>query len=270
MRRLAYLLTAVLVLMGGPGSAAAVADPAPGDLLPTPSHSHRARVAANEDIEFEVLLADRDASPDRLVIRDGVAEARSDAFRLDGAVVLASFVERAIYGIADVHPRFARPPPGEAVACVYDGTADSVDPAGDRGRVRRAFSDSGEGFVAPSATARLSTPSSRALGANLEAAGMTRSRSSAAHHIVAGGSQRAAEARAVLARYGIDINAAENGVFLPLNRAAANPTGAAVHSTLHTNAYYSTFNDLLLSAGTRAEALDALAYLRQSLLGGGL
>lgn len=37
----------------------------------------------------------------------------------------------------------------------------------------------------------------------------------------------------MLARFGIDINDAENGVFLPMNRAAPKPAGVAVHSTLH-------------------------------------
>jgi hypothetical protein len=41
-----------------------------------------------------------------------------------------------------------------------------------------------------------------------------------------------------LTQYGIDVNIAENGVFLPRNLGSANPLGAAVHSTLHTGGYY--------------------------------
>ena len=116
----------------------------------------------------------------------------------------------------------------------------------------------------------LSSPSSRELAANLEGAGLLRSPETAAHHIVAGSADAAAPARDVLARFGIDINSAENGVFLPANRSASNPSGAAVHSTLHSGAYYETVNALLLSATTRAEAIDALGYLREALLRGDL
>lgn len=89
-------------------------------------------------------------------------------------------------------------------------------------------------------------------------------------HIVAGGADAAAPARNVLAKYGIDINAAENGVFLPANKLAPSPSGATVHQPMHSGNYYRTVNDLLTSATTRAEAIGAPAYLRQSLLGGGV
>jgi hypothetical protein len=92
----------------------------------------------------------------------------------------------------------------------------------------------------------------------------------ASHHIVAGGAHAAAPARGVLTRYGIDVNAAENGVFLPRNGDSANPLGAAVHSTLHTGGYYDAVNELLLGANSAVEVLDSLAYLRGALLGGGL
>lgn len=123
--------------------------------------------------------------------------------------------------------------------------------------------------VAANTATALSRPSSRVLGANLEAAGAVRPAGSAAHHIVAGSSARAAEARAVLQRYGIDINDAGNGVFLPGRMTSPNPTGAAVHSRIHTNAYYAEVNSLLGQATTRGEALDALAYVRSQLLSGG-
>jgi hypothetical protein len=118
--------------------------------------------------------------------------------------------------------------------------------------------------------ARGIAPSSRALGQALEAAGHVRPASSAAHHIVAGNAPAAARARAVLERFGIGINDAANGVFLPASRAAPNAAGAAVHSTLHTGAYYQTVNQMLLGATTRAEAEAALGAIRQGLLSGGL
>lgn len=114
-----------------------------------------------------------------------------------------------------------------------------------------------------------SAPSSRLLGESLEAAGTVRPGGSAAHHIVAGGSGRAADARAVLTRFGIDINAADNGVFLPANLSSANPGGAAVHSTIHTAAYYDEVNLLLGQATTRGEAIEALDFIRQQLQSGG-
>ncbi|MBN1208048.1 MAG: AHH domain-containing protein [Myxococcaceae bacterium] len=115
----------------------------------------------------------------------------------------------------------------------------------------------------------LVAPSSRALGAALEAAGTTRPAQSAAHHIVAGSAAVAAPARAVLQRFGIAINEAVNGVFLPASRAAANPAGSAVHSTVHTRAYYEAVNEMLGQATTRQEAVEALNAIRQALLNGG-
>jgi hypothetical protein len=58
-------------------------------------------------------------------------------------------------------------------------------------------------------------PSSRVLGRALEAAGHFRPPSSAAHHIVAGTAKIAADARAALRRFGIALDDAVNGVFLP-------------------------------------------------------
>ena len=114
-----------------------------------------------------------------------------------------------------------------------------------------------------------SAASSRTLGDNLVASGVTRPGNSAAHHIVAGNAAGAAEARATLARFGVDINSVDNGVFLPLNTNVANPAGAAVHSTLQTNAYYAGVNDLLGQATTRTEAVQALDAIRSQLLSGG-
>jgi RHS repeat-associated protein len=113
-------------------------------------------------------------------------------------------------------------------------------------------------------------PSSRALGRTLESAGYTRPPGSAAHHIVAGRAAAAGPARAVLKRFGIGINDAANGVFLPANRAAPNAAGAAVHSTLHSNLYYQTVNQMLGAATTRAEAEAALGSILQALLSGAL
>lgn len=103
--------------------------------------------------------------------------------------------------------------------------------------------------------ARAIAPSSRMLGRALEAAGHARPPGSAAHHIVAGGAQRAAPARAVLDRFGIGINDAANGAFLP----------SGVHARIHTNAYYDAVNGALSQATTRQEALQVLDAFRLGL-----
>lgn len=68
----------------------------------------------------------------------------------------------------------------------------------------------------------------------------------------------AAPAREVLKRWGIGINDAANGVFLPATLKSPNPIGAAVHSTLHTEAYYQAVNRALRRVKTRQEALQVL------------
>lgn len=102
----------------------------------------------------------------------------------------------------------------------------------------------------------------------LESAGHIRPLESAAHHIVAQGSLRATQARRVLNRFGIDINNAVNGVFLPANLRSANAAGSAVHSTLHTRAYCAAVNAELAAARTRGQAEAALNSIRQALLNG--
>ena len=100
-----------------------------------------------------------------------------------------------------------------------------------------------------------SAASSRALGKALEAAGHVRPVGSAAHHIVAGGAKKAAPARAVLARFGVGINEAYNGVFLP----------AAIHARVHTNAYYEAVNSALSQATNRAQVEQTLNVIQQTL-----
>jgi len=59
--------------------------------------------------------------------------------------------------------------------------------------------------------------SSKALRKNMIAAGeIEPSYRNAAHHIVAGSSKKAEEARKILSKYNIGINSAENGIFLPI------------------------------------------------------
>ncbi|WP_233273580.1 AHH domain-containing protein [Streptomyces broussonetiae] len=106
------------------------------------------------------------------------------------------------------------------------------------------------------------------LGENMEAAGTVRPPETAAHHIVASTSPKAAAARQQLAKFGIDINDADNGVFLPRGSASVNPSGASVHSRIHTNDYYTYVNDMIGGARNADEARDVLGYLRSQLQGG--
>jgi len=87
----------------------------------------------------------------------------------------------------------------------------------------------------------------------------------AAHHIVAGTSQKANEARAILQKYGIDINDATNGVFLPTVKDVPNST---YHPSLHTNAYYDKVNDMLRGATSKDDVLDILSDISEQLLNG--
>lgn len=87
----------------------------------------------------------------------------------------------------------------------------------------------------------------------------------AAHHIVAGTSQNAVEARKVLENCGIDINDAANGVFLPTVK---DVTDAAYHPSLHTDAYYRKVSEMLKGVTQKEDALDILADIADQLTNG--
>ena len=90
---------------------------------------------------------------------------------------------------------------------------------------------------------------------------MTRPPGTAAHHMVAGGRNLPAvhASRAILQKFGIAINDAENGVFLPLK----------THYSIHTNAYYKAVEYELSTATTREDVIDVLAKIRYALTNGG-
>jgi hypothetical protein len=110
--------------------------------------------------------------------------------------------------------------------------------------------------------------SSRLLAAELEASGVQRPAGYAAHHIAAGNDPRAEVARSILKKFGIGINDAVNGVFLPANRATQIINGETIHSTLHTKAYYEAVNEALRDATTRQEAIGILREIARSLQAG--
>ncbi len=108
--------------------------------------------------------------------------------------------------------------------------------------------------------------SSTALRKNLIEAGVNvPDYANAAHHIVAGTSKKASEARVILQKFGIGINDASNGVFLPTVKNVAN---SAYHPSLHTNAYYNKVNDMLRGATSRNDVLDILDDIAGQLTNG--
>lgn len=80
----------------------------------------------------------------------------------------------------------------------------------------------------------------------------------AAHHIVAGTHRWAARSRQILARWGIDINDAVNGVFLP----------SIVHKSIHNAEYFRRVEALLESAATRDGAIFTLRWIADEILAG--
>ena len=109
--------------------------------------------------------------------------------------------------------------------------------------------------------------SSRVLGRALEGLFGFRPLETAAHHIVPDGDPRAATARAILSGFGItDLNIAANGVFLPRFLKSLNPSGAAVHSVIHTDTYYTAITKLLQDTKTKAEAIKVIQDIGTKLL----
>jgi len=87
----------------------------------------------------------------------------------------------------------------------------------------------------------------------------------AAHHIIAGGSKEAEDARKILEKFGISINDASNGVFLPTVKGVSD---AAYHPSLHTDKYYNLVNALLGRAQTKEDAIKILDIIGQGLTDG--
>ena len=105
------------------------------------------------------------------------------------------------------------------------------------------------------------------LARNLAQSGAVRQAGEAAHHIVARAAAAAEPAREVLAEYGVQIDEAVNGVFLP---AVRNYSGQAVnHLTLHTAEYYRTANRALQNVQSKEEVVQALTNIRDRLRSGG-
>ncbi len=109
-------------------------------------------------------------------------------------------------------------------------------------------------------------PNSKTLRQNMINKGIeTPDYPNAAHHIVAGNSPKAAEARAILQKYGININDAANGVFLPSTK---NMAQSAYHPSLHTDQYYRTVTEMLSQASSKEDALEILFDISEQLMNG--
>ena len=111
----------------------------------------------------------------------------------------------------------------------------------------------------------------RVLGRNMEKAGVKRPPSSTPHHIVAHNDRRADGARDILEGFDpkIDLNLADNGVFLPTNLKRQVP-GVQTHSTVHTDIYFVNVEKRLFKAqaGGREAVRDALQKIREELSDG--
>ena len=89
------------------------------------------------------------------------------------------------------------------------------------------------------------------------------------HHIVALDHELAIKSREILAKFGIDIDDAVNGVFLPAFKKSPNPKGSIVHATLaNKKVYYEKVEKALKQAKTPAQAVEQLRKIRKALLDG--
>jgi len=111
--------------------------------------------------------------------------------------------------------------------------------------------------------------STRKLIRNMELAKITRPANYAAHHIVAANLSKfpsAVKAREILIKFGIDINNAANGVYLPAKFEAE--INAAYHGSLHTKRYADELDKRISIAKSREDVLIILDKIRNELLRG--
>jgi A nuclease family of the HNH/ENDO VII superfamily with conserved AHH len=85
-----------------------------------------------------------------------------------------------------------------------------------------------------------------------------------AHHLIAVEARSAGGARRILARHGIDLNSAVNGVALPGPR-VGRVAGQAYHPSIHTKRYYAAVEERLQGAVTRQDVTRALGSIRRDI-----
>jgi len=102
----------------------------------------------------------------------------------------------------------------------------------------------------------------------MEEAGISRPANSETHHIVPERAQSAGPARDVLNKHGIDINGADNEVFLP-SRHNTDGLPGIEHNGRHTNDHISDINSRIKDSddlGGKSEVLKELGKIRNILL----
>ena len=110
------------------------------------------------------------------------------------------------------------------------------------------------------------TSASKKLADAMVKAGIKRPEGTDAHHIVAIGHRLAQKSREILAEFGVKLDQAENGAFLPSNLKSPNPKGAIVHATLaNKHLYYKTVEIALQKAKSQQDVLRILKRIRQTL-----
>lgn len=107
--------------------------------------------------------------------------------------------------------------------------------------------------------------SARVLARNMAKLGKFRLPGEFAHHIVAHGDRRAKNALDILKKFGIGVDEAVNGVFLPGYKTSPNPLGKVIHGNLHTDAYYRAVERELLKAATKVDAEKILRGIAANL-----
>lgn len=88
---------------------------------------------------------------------------------------------------------------------------------------------------------------------------------SRAHHIV-GDNEYSSESKAILYKYGIDINVPENGIFLPQNENS--DLHGTIHDGKHTKAYNDEVTQRLRVATCKEDVLEILDSIKEDLYNG--
>ena len=88
---------------------------------------------------------------------------------------------------------------------------------------------------------------------------------SRAHHIV-GDNEYSSESKAILEKYGIDINSPENGIFLPQNESS--DLHGTIHDGKHTKAYNDEVTQRLRCATCKEDVLEILDSIKEDLYNG--
>jgi hypothetical protein len=111
---------------------------------------------------------------------------------------------------------------------------------------------------------------------NMVAAGMEEPDfANSAHHIVMSNTSKKTNPKMFALRekmknLGIDINDADNGIFLPKSSAVKSNAGSSLpaHSRIHTNTYKNKVYDTLINANTADEFRAGLQSIRTQIRGG--